>query len=112
MILYSGPGADEGRIFGCFSLQEIGTLAHRSDISDSVGRTLALTTDLDLSDPVEPEKPEERALIMYVFLESGWPGGNADEQRPRSRYCSRCIRSKRLPGRYRRYVSFHAPVAY
>lgn len=56
------------RIFGCFSLQEIGTLAHRSDISDSIGRTLALTTDLGVSNPVEPEKPEERALIMYVSL--------------------------------------------
>jgi hypothetical protein len=65
--LIAGACAEEPRIFGCFSLQEIGTMAHRSDISDSVGRTLALTTDLDISDPVEPEKPEERALIMWVF---------------------------------------------
>jgi hypothetical protein len=41
-------------------------MAHRSDASDSIGRTLALTTELDISDTPQPEKGEERALIMYV----------------------------------------------
>jgi len=54
------------RIFGCFSLQEIGAMAHRSDASDSIGRTLSLTTELDISDTPQPEKAEERALIMCV----------------------------------------------
>jgi len=54
------------RIFGCFSLQEIGTMAHKSDITDSVQRALALTSELDLPDPQQPEKTEERALIMSV----------------------------------------------
>lgn len=57
------------RIFGCFSLQEIGAMAHRGDATDSIGRTLALTTELDISDTPQPEK-EERALIMYVPLPS------------------------------------------
>lgn len=42
-------------------------MAHRSDASDSIGRTLALTTELDISDTPQPEKGEERALIMYGF---------------------------------------------
>jgi hypothetical protein len=41
-------------------------MAHRSDASDSIGRTLALTTELDISDTPQPEKGDERALIMYV----------------------------------------------
>lgn len=41
-------------------------MAHRSDASDSIGRTLSLTTELDISDTPQPEKSEERALIMYV----------------------------------------------
>jgi hypothetical protein len=43
-------------------------MAHRSDASDSVGRTLALTTELDISDTPQPEKGEERALIMCVIF--------------------------------------------
>jgi hypothetical protein len=42
-------------------------MAHRSDASDSIGRMLALTTELDISDTPQPEKGEERALIMYVL---------------------------------------------
>lgn len=55
------------RIFGCFSLQEIGTMAHKSDITDSVQRTLILTSEVDLPHPQQPEKTEDRALIMFVF---------------------------------------------
>jgi hypothetical protein len=39
-------------------------MAHKSDISDSIQRTLALTSDLDLPAAPQPKKPEERALIM------------------------------------------------
>lgn len=52
------------RIFGCFPLQEIGMLAHRSDPSDSIRRTIALTTELEMDMAGQPEKPEDRALIM------------------------------------------------
>ena len=41
-------------------------MAHKSDITDSVQRALALTSELDLPDPQQPEKTEERALIMSV----------------------------------------------
>lgn len=52
------------RIFGCFPLQEIGTLAHRSDPSDSITETISMTTDLEIDLVGQPERPEERALIM------------------------------------------------
>jgi len=43
-------------------------MAHKSDMTDSVQRALALTSELDLPDLQQPEKTEERALIMFVFL--------------------------------------------
>jgi hypothetical protein len=58
------------RIFATFPLQEIGVLAHRSDASDSLSRTISLTTELQLvsegDDLDQEDKPEERVLIMYV----------------------------------------------
>ncbi|WVQ67650.1 uncharacterized protein L199_005853 [Kwoniella botswanensis] len=53
-------------IFATFNLQEIAVLAHRSDPSESLIRTLQLTTDLEVSleGEVEEEKLPERALII------------------------------------------------
>jgi uncharacterized protein (DUF736 family) len=61
------------RIFATFPLQEIGTLAHRSDSNDSLARTISLTTELQLipdeeDDDVYIDEPEERVLIMYVLI--------------------------------------------
>jgi hypothetical protein len=39
-------------------------MVHRSDASDTIARTISLTTDLETADTLEPEKGEERALIM------------------------------------------------
>jgi hypothetical protein len=75
-------------------------MAHRSDASDSIGRTLALTTELDISDTPQPEKGEERALIMYVLTTFD----EANNQRSRSGYSSRSICPKRLRSRHRRSV--------
>lgn len=57
-------------IFSTFTLQEVGMLAHRSDPSDSIARTLALTTGLQVKpeDPIAQTtngmKADERALVM------------------------------------------------
>ncbi|WWC94199.1 hypothetical protein V866_001039 [Kwoniella sp. B9012] len=53
-------------IFATFNLQEIAVLAHRSDPSESLIRTLQLTTDLEVSleGEEEEEKLPERALII------------------------------------------------
>ncbi|WRT66420.1 uncharacterized protein IL334_003376 [Kwoniella shivajii] len=55
-------------IFATFNLQEIAVLAHRSDPSESLIRTLQLTTDLevDLDGELDQEedKEPERALII------------------------------------------------
>jgi hypothetical protein len=67
-------------------------MAHRSDASDSIGRTLALTTELDISDTPQPEKGEERALIMYVLTTCA----EANNQRSRSGYSSSSVCEKRL----------------
>jgi len=76
-------------------------MAHRSDASDSIGRTLALTTELDISDTPQPEKGEERALIMYVPFPHHC---RADEKRSRGWYSSGNIRPKRLRSGHRRSV--------
>lgn len=77
-------------------------MAHRSDASDSIGRTLALTTELDISDTPQTEKGEERALIMYVPFSHHC---RADEKRSRSWYSSGSIRPKRLRSGHRRQVT-------
>ncbi|WWC62022.1 uncharacterized protein I303_104609 [Kwoniella dejecticola CBS 10117] len=65
-----GKRVDMGdSIFATFNLQEIVVLAHRSDSSESLIRTLQLTTDLQVSledegDDEEEEKVPERALII------------------------------------------------
>lgn len=58
------------RIFGCFPLQEIGTLAHRSDPSDAITETISLTTELEMDLAGRPDEPENRALIMSVVAAS------------------------------------------
>lgn len=56
-------------IFGTFGLQEVGLLAERNDESDTLARTLSLTTRLQITPDdrmaVESEIPD-RSLIMYV----------------------------------------------
>ncbi|WWC89273.1 uncharacterized protein L201_004194 [Kwoniella dendrophila CBS 6074] len=64
-----GKRTDMGdSIFAVFNLQEIGVLAHRSDPSESLIRTLQLTTELevDLEGDIDNEesKDPERALII------------------------------------------------
>ena len=59
--------ANCARIFAAFPMQEIGTLAYRSDASESLMRTISLTTDLLIipqAEEDEENKPQERALIM------------------------------------------------
>nr|XP_019046368.1 hypothetical protein I302_05112 [Kwoniella bestiolae CBS 10118]OCF25298.1 hypothetical protein I302_05112 [Kwoniella bestiolae CBS 10118] len=63
----SGKRTEQGdSIFATFNLQEIAVLAHRSDPSESLIRTLQLTTDLEVSleREDEDEKLPERALII------------------------------------------------
>lgn len=58
------------RIFAVFNLQEVMTLAHRSDEKESLITTLDLTTDLKVtSEGKEDEEPSRgarsnRALVM------------------------------------------------
>lgn len=59
--------ADGRRIFGCFPLQEIGLLAHRTDSSDSIAETISLTTELEMDVVGLSENTENRALIMSVL---------------------------------------------
>lgn len=59
------------RIFATFPLQEIGLLAHRADEDESVARTIMMSTGLQVAPEADldlvPDKPADRALIMYVF---------------------------------------------
>lgn len=62
--------AETIRIFATFLIQEIGTLALRSDPKETMTRALSLTSDLlfDEEDPgINSLKIAERALIMYFF---------------------------------------------
>nr|XP_019001214.1 uncharacterized protein I203_06410 [Kwoniella mangroviensis CBS 8507]OCF64675.1 hypothetical protein I203_06410 [Kwoniella mangroviensis CBS 8507] len=62
-----GKRTEQGdSIFATFNLQEIAVLAHRSESSESLIRTLQLTTDLQVSleGEDEEEKLPERALII------------------------------------------------
>lgn len=60
------------RIFGCFPLQEIGSLAYRGEDDDSISDTISLTTELELDSVVrETGDKEERALIMSASR-SAW----------------------------------------
>jgi len=77
-------------------------MAHRSDASDSIGRTLALTTELDISDTPQPGKGEERALIMYVPFSCHC---RADKKWSGSGYSSGSIRPKRLRSGHRWQVT-------
>lgn len=57
------------RIFATFPLQEVAVLAHRADESDSLARTVALTTKLQVKTEVDDPSEEDarltdRALIM------------------------------------------------
>lgn len=60
----------KSRIFAVFNLQEVMTLAHRSDENESLITTLDLTTDLKVtSEGKEDEEasrgsPSNRALVM------------------------------------------------
>lgn len=70
LLLLDQLVSDIIRIFAVFNLQEVMTLAHRSDGNESLITTLALTTDLKVtSEGKEDEEssrgsPSDRALIM------------------------------------------------
>ncbi|WVQ99437.1 hypothetical protein IAU59_006572 [Kwoniella sp. CBS 9459] len=64
-----GKRTDMGdSIFATFNLQEVAVLAHRSDPSESLAKTLSLTTDLEVSlegaEEDEDEQLPDRALII------------------------------------------------
>lgn len=70
LLLLDQLVSDMIRIFAVFNLQEVMTLAHRSDGNESLMTTLTLTTDLKVtSEGKGDEEPSrgsssERALIM------------------------------------------------
>lgn len=70
LLLFDQLVSDKIRIFAVFNLQEVMTLAHRSDGDESLITTLALTTDLKVTsegkEDEEPSRgsPSDRALIM------------------------------------------------